>query len=207
VNAVQGDSGQDEDSGQDGDGQADEGRADEGRAGARHVSTLPRPHGLDSIRRGRLGRRLFVVALVVFLGLGVLGLYGVRTSEAKASGGGYDVTVSYASISRPGLATPWAVEIRRRGGFGDGLVTVALSSSYFDAFDENSLDPDPVESISDGDRTIWRFQPPPGDVTTVSFDGRVQPDIQLTSLNGQVSVLDDAGAEVVTVAFRTFVMP
>jgi hypothetical protein len=154
-----------------------------------------------------VGRRLFVVALVVFLGLGVLGLYGVRMGEKEASGGGYDVTVTYALVSRPGLATPWVVELRRPGGFGDGLVTVALNSSYFDAFDENGLDPDPVESMSDGDRTIWRFQPPPGDVMTVSFDARIQPDVQLTRLKGRVSVLDDSYAEMVSVSFRTFVMP
>ena len=173
----------------------------------RSISTLPAPQNLRAVRRGRLGRRVFVVALVVFLGLGMLGLYGVRTREAQATGGGYELTVTYTSVTRPGLATPWSAEIRRSGGFGDELVSLAVSASYFDAFDENGLDPDPAESVNDGERTIWRFDPPPGDVMTVSFDARLQPDIQLTRVKGSASVLDSSGAAVATVEFRTLVLP
>jgi hypothetical protein len=152
---------------------------------------------------------LFVVALVIFLGLGLLGLYGVRTKEASATGGGYELTVTYTSVTRPGLATPWSAEIRRPGGFGDGeeLISLAVSASYFDAFDENGLDPDPAESVNDGERTIWRFDPPPGDTMTVSFDARLQPDVQLTRVEGTASVLDASGAAVATVDFRTLVLP
>ena len=163
--------------------------------------------GISSARRARLGRRLFTVGLVIFLGLGALGLYGLRVREAQATGGGYELTVTYASVSRPGLATPWSVEIRRPGGFDEELVALAVTASYFDAFDENGLDPDPAESLSDGDRTVWRFEPPPGDVMTVSFDARIQPDIQLTRIKGSASVLDPSGADVVTVDFRTLVLP
>jgi hypothetical protein len=159
------------------------------------------------VRRGRLGRRIFAVVLVVFLGLGLLGLYGVRTKDARATGGGYEMTVTYTSVSRPGLATPWSVEIRRPGGFGDDQVTVAVTSSYFDAFDENGLDPDPAESYSDGERTVWRFEPPPGDVMTVSFDARIEPGVQLTRVKGTVAVLDASGADAVSVDFRTLVLP
>ncbi len=159
------------------------------------------------MRRGRFGRRIFVVALVVFLALGFLNLYGVRTKEASATGGGYEVTVTYTSVTRPGLATPWSVEIRRPGGFGEDLVALAVTASYFDAFDENGLDPDPSESVNDGERTIWRFDPPPGDVMTVSFDARIQPDVQMSRVKGSASVLDPSGADVVTVDFRTLVLP
>ena len=159
------------------------------------------------MRRDRLGRRLFTLALVVFLGLGLLGLYGVHTREAAARGGGYELTVTYANITRPGLATPWSLEIRRPGGFGDGMVSVAVTSSYFDAFVENGPEPAPAESLSDGDRSIWRFEPPLGDVMTISLDARTQPGVQLTRLAGEASVLDPSGAPVATVEFRTLVMP
>ena len=178
-----------------------------GPAQTRHTSTLPPPPDIRSVRRGRLGRRLFTIALVIFLGLGLLGLYGVRSGTTEATGGGYELTVTYAKVTRPGLATPWSVEIRRPGGFGEETVTVAVASSYFDAFDENSLDPDPAEATSDGERSIMKFQPPPGDVMTISFDARIEPGVQLTRLKGEVSVLDAAGADVVTAHFRTLVMP
>jgi hypothetical protein len=171
------------------------------------TSTAPRTRSLASVRRGRLGRRLFTVSLVVFLGLGALGAYGVRTRESRATGGGYELVVTHTSITRPGLATPWSVEVRRPGGFGDELVSLAVTASYFDAFDENGLDPDPAEAANDGERTIWRFEPPAGDVLGVSFDARIEPGVQLARIKGRASVLGAGDVPVVSVDFRTLVLP
>lgn len=148
-----------------------------------------------------------MVGLVLFLALGVLNLYGVRVETASASGGGLEVAVTYASVTRPGLATPWSLELRRPGGFPDG-VTVAVTSSYFDAFDENGFSPTPVEETDDGRRTIWRFAPSAGDTLEVSLDARLEPGVQLTRVKGRVEVLaGPGGPPVVGLAFSTFVMP
>lgn len=175
--------------------------------------TAPRETDTGRLERSRLFRRAFVVALVVFLGLGMLNVYGVRTRERSATGGGYALTVHYASVSRPGLATPWSVEVTRPGGFPDGI-TLAVTSSYFDGFDENGLDPAPEEETNDGERSIWRFGPAAGPTLAVSFDARIEPGVQLTRLKGSVSVLGDASGRsrpgdppVVTVDFATLVMP
>lgn len=173
----------------------------------RQGATVPAPSELGSVRRGRLGRRVFAAGLVAFLGLGVLGFYGVRTRQVSAVGGGYELTVVYTSVTRPGLATPWSVEVRRAGGFGDELVSVAVTAAYFDVFDENGLDPDPAEATNDGERTIWRFLPPPGDTLTVTFDARLEPSVQLTVAEGRATVLDAAGGDAVAVSFRTWVLP
>ena len=176
--------------------------------GARHeLSTAPAPTDLDRLQKSRWGRRLFFAALTLFLFLGLLNVYGVRTGEKTATGSGYELTLTYTKVTRPGLATPWSVEVRHPGGFDSGLVTVAATSSYFDAFDENGLDPDPARSTSDGERTIWQFEPPPGDTLTVSFDARIEPGVQLTRLEGEVAVLGPAGDNVVSADFGTFVMP
>ena len=169
--------------------------------------TKPEPTDLSRQRRARTIRRLFVAALGIFLGLGALGFYGVRTRTASATGGGFELSVRYASISRPGLATPWSFEITRRGGFPDG-VTVTVTSSYFDAFDENSLGPSPVEETTDGERTIWRFGPQAGDTLSVSFDARMEPGVQLSTIKGSLEVLaGPGGPSAVSVDFRTFVLP
>jgi hypothetical protein len=171
------------------------------------VPTAPAPLDLARLRRSRVGRRLFVVALVAFLGLGALNAYGVRTASSSVTAGGVELTVTYASVTRPGLATPWSFEVRRPGGFPDGL-TVAATSSYFDAFDENGFSPSPVEETDDGERTIWRFGPPPGDTLTVSFDARLEPGVQLTRVKGRVEVLAGPGGPVLAgVDFSTFAMP
>lgn len=169
-------------------------------------STDPRPVSEARVRRSRGLRRLFFVGLCLFLALGLLKVYGVRTSEATASGGGYELTVSYASVTRPGLATPWSVEIRRPGGF-DGPVTLTTTSDYIEAFDENSLDPEPSSATTDADRTIWEFDPPPeGDTLSVSFDARMEPGVQLERLIGVTEVLKN-DEPVVSVRYRTWVMP
>ena len=176
----------------------------------RSIPTEPLPTDIRRQVRSRLGRRVFAAALGVFLALGALGFYGVRTRTVSAAAGGYELSVRYASVSRPGLATPWSLEVRRPGGFPEGI-TVAVMSSYFDFFDENGLDPAPMEETSDGERTFWTFGPSTADTISVSFDARIEPGVQLTRAKGRAEVLAGApgttGATVVGVDFGTWVMP
>ncbi len=170
------------------------------------TSTDPGQPPLERIRRARMLRRIFFTALCGLLLLGLLGVFGPRTSEVSAQGGPYELTVTYANVSRPGLASVWSVEIRRQGGF-DGPVTLATTSDYFDIFDENGLDPDPSTATTDGKRTIWKFEPPDeGDTLVVSFDARIEPGVQGKSAKGTTSVLE-AGQPVVSVDYRTMVTP
>jgi hypothetical protein len=145
-----------------------------------------------------------LACLFVFLGAGAVGVFGVRTRTVTATGGGYELTVTYAAVTRPGLATPWAVEVRRQGGF-DGPVTIAASAAYLEMFDENGLDPDPSASTADPDFVEWEFDPPNGDTLAVSFDARLEPARQW-GRSGTVKVLVDDAA-VTTASFRTWVMP
>ena len=169
--------------------------------------TEPAPTDVRRQIRARTLRRIFVVLLGLFLLGGALDLYGVRTKSRSASGGGYGLSVTYGSVSRPGLATPFSFEVRRPGGFPQGL-TVAALSSYFDAFDENGFSPSPETETDDGERTIWQFAPSPAETMTVSFDGRIEPGVQLTRVKGRVEILSaPEGPAVLAVAFSTFVMP
>ena len=130
----------------------------------------------------------------------------MRTREVSVTGGGYELTVRYAAVSRPGLATPLSFEIRRPGGF-DGPVRVAVTARYLDLFDENGLSPDPVSATSDGERSIWEFEPPDdSDTLDVAFDVRLEPGVQLIAPRATTAVLDD-GAPVASVSYRTWVMP
>lgn len=150
-------------------------------------------------------RRGFIVALVLFLSAGVLGVFGVRTGTVAAAGGGYELRVRYATVARPGLAVPWEVTIRRPGGF-DGPVTLATDDAYFDLFDENSFDPEPTSTLSDGRRLIWEFDPPPdSDTMTVSLDTRTGPNTQWG--DSATTEILEGGRPVVAVTYRTRVMP
>ncbi len=169
------------------------------------IRTAPETVDLAVFRRARFGRRLFALGLTVFLLLGALDVYGVRTAEASATAGGDQLTVRYARVSRGGLATPWSVQLRRAGGFDRDTVTLAADSGYFDIFDENGFDPEPLESRTDGDRIVWTFRAPVGDTLTVDFDARIEPAVQLERAEGTVWLVD--GPLPLSVGFSTFVMP
>jgi hypothetical protein len=168
------------------------------------IPTAPEEPSLLRSRRARTVRRLFMTLLVGVLAVGLAGWLGVHTATTTVRGGGYELTVTYGRVSRPGLATPWALEIRHPGGF-DGPVTVSTNSKYLDLFDENGFDPQPSKSTATPDAVVWEFDPPDGDTLSVSLDGRVEPGVQWGG-TGETSVLVD-GQPVVTATYKTWVLP
>lgn len=167
-------------------------------------STIPEPQPIERIKRGRALRRIFNVLLAVFLIAAVAGVFGVRSRKATASAEGYEVTVTYAAVSRPGLATPWSVDVRRVGGF-EAAATIAVTSDYVDMFDENGLDPDPAVARADADFVYWTFDVPPGETLGVSFDARIEPGVQW-GREGVVKLIRESRT-IVEVPFKTWVMP
>jgi hypothetical protein len=149
-------------------------------------------------------RRVGIGLLLAVLAVGLAGGFGVRTASVSASGGGYELTVTHAAVTRPGLATPFDIEVRRAGGLGRP-VTVAISSDYLEMFDENGIDPDPASSTSDPGFVHMEFDPPPSGTLTISFDVRLEPGVQWGK-TGRVVLLDGERA-VADVSFRTWVMP
>ncbi len=159
-----------------------------------------------AVRRWRAMRRVFFCGLTAFLVLGLVGVMGPRTGETSASAEGWEVSVAYPRVSRPGLSARVSIEIRRPGGF-DVPVVVAADSDYFDAFDESSLEPAPVDSTADSTRSIWTFAAPTAsDTLVVDVSGRVQPGLQLRWVSGQASILV-ADQAAVTLGWKTFLTP
>jgi hypothetical protein len=169
------------------------------------TSTLPEPRAPQEVRRARDLRRVGLALLVVFVLCGAVGLFGTRTGTRTATAGGYTVTVTYPSTSRPGHAVRYEVEVVHAGGF-EGPVHMRFSSAYFDLFDENSFGPDPRSTTTTGAYDLYEFEPPPGDTFVVSSDTRVEPARQRGE-SGEVSVLDEAGQPVATVRYRTRIFP
>lgn len=157
------------------------------------------------MRRARWLRRSFLALVFAFLAVGALGLLGVRTETKTVTAEGYELEVEYGSISRPGLATPWSVKVTHEGGF-DGPVKLATTAEYFDLFDENGLDPEPSSSTTSGDLLVWEFEPPEGNVLSVSFDARIEPAVQLKSVKAK-TVLIIEEERVTELEFKTLVLP
>jgi hypothetical protein len=149
-------------------------------------------------------RTALVGVLALVVAAGATGLLGVRSGTDTASAGGWTLSVTSARVARAGLDVPWKVDVHRDGGFA-GPVTLAVTADYFDIFESQGLDPEPASETSDGDRLYWTFDPPPGDRLSIDFDAYIQPSSQLGA-SGEVAVLVD-GAPVVTVPFRTWLVP
>lgn len=170
------------------------------------TSTVPGNETERHQIRARAVRRVFAVALFGFVGAGLFGVFGTTTDEVSARSEGVELTVTYGKIARPGLATPWEVEVRSSGGF-DGPVVLATTGSYFDAFDENGLDPSPVKSVGEGGEIVWEFDPPEGEIFSLSFDARIEPAVQMQTFSARTRVLDGNGRQIVAVSYTTRVMP
>ena len=143
------------------------------------------------------------MALGVVDAFGWFDAYGVDTATVRAEGGGYALEVSYPSVSRPALASPFEITVTRPGGF-DGPVTLAISREYLKMWDENGLIPAPAAETTHGEWVHWEFDPPDGTELTVFYDARIEPGAQ-SGQTGKVAVVEDG--PVVEVEFRTEVRP
>jgi hypothetical protein len=168
------------------------------------LPTSPEAIPLDRVRRARAGRRLLLAGVVAVLVLAAANVLGMRTEGVTASGGGYRLSVTYGSVSRPGLATPWAIEVHHPGGF-DGPLTISTTRRYLMLFDHNVFYPDPSSVTATRDVLIFEFDPPPGEVFRMTMDGRIEP-TEHRSQSADTSVLVD-GLAVVTVHYTTRVVP
>jgi hypothetical protein len=170
--------------------------------------------GEDAVRGDLRRRRLLyttaTLVLTTVVGLAILDavdsvdVYGVQTRHVEDQGGGYELSVHFASTSRPGLATPFGVDVRHPGGF-DGPITIAVERSYLRIWDENGFWPAPSSETTWGPWVLLEFDPPEGDVLSIAFDARIEPAAQ-TGATGRVAVLDET-TTLVDVGFETRIRP
>lgn len=164
--------------------------------------------GLDTGRqeRGALWvRRAGLCVLLAFVLAGVTGLLGVRTGTSTASGNGYDLSVTYASVARAGLDVPWQVTVSHPGGFGKEVV-LAVTGDYFDIYETQGFTPDPSSGVRDADTLYLTFDAPDGDVLRVSYDAYIQPSAQV-GREATVSVVDADLRPLTSVDIDTHLVP
>lgn len=158
-------------------------------------------------RRGSVWRALFTIFIVGVVVLALFGLFGVRTRSVRAAGGDIELEVTYAQITRPGLASTWTARIAATGAepLPDTL-TVRTTRAYMEQFDENAFDPEPADEQQTEEYRVWTFEPDPGTrELVVSFDARLEPGWR-TSEHATTTVLVD-DEPIVSVSYRTWIVP
>lgn len=140
----------------------------------------------------------------VVLLLALLGYLGPSYTAASATRSGVTLTVGYAKVTRPGLATRWWLDLHRPGGF-DGKIEVTTTSSYFQQMDHNAFFPDPASEVSRGDLVVLTFEPPPGDTLHVELDARTTP--TWTFVRRATTTVSGPGLPELSVSYRTLSLP
>ncbi|WP_162605775.1 hypothetical protein [Jiangella aurantiaca] len=170
-----------------------------------HLATLPTSRDAAASRRGRNLRRVGIVALSVLVVAALAGLLGPRAATTAASGGGYELTVRHAQITRPSIPIPLEISVRRDGGF-DGPVTLSIDKDLLDRADFNDWYPNPDGETSGPDRLEYEFSPPAGEVLHIMLDARTAPG-QLPSSGRYTVAVVDQDVVMVEADFRMTVLP
>lgn len=166
--------------------------------------------GWDRLESVLRGVAIAVVATVVVLA--ITGVTGVTTATATESSDQIEVAVRHASVTRPGLATPFSVTVEPADG--EPLPTtleIGVPTEFLAMFDENGLHPTPDSESSDGIYRTWTFEMPASTRRfTVEYDARLQPN---THRGGEAvaivggSLADGAELTPVLVSFDMSVLP
>ncbi|SDS08238.1 hypothetical protein SAMN04515669_0291 [Jiangella sp. DSM 45060] len=170
-----------------------------------HLATLPTSRDASASRRGRNLRRVGIVALCALVAAALAGLLGPRAAVTSVAGGGYELTVRHAQITRPSIPQPLEITVRHDGGFG-GPVTLSISKDLLDRADFNDWYPNPDGETAGPDHVVYEFAPPDGDVLHVLLDARTAPGQLPNSRRHTVAVLDQ-GVVVAEAEFRMTVLP
>jgi hypothetical protein len=133
-----------------------------------------------------------------------LELFGSRTDQATAEASGYRLTVTYPSITRPGLPIRWEFQVDHVGGF-DGPIRLATTFDYLHLFDISNIEPDAQQATATLRDVIYVFRPPAGDTFRASLDGNTEPNPHEVP-PATTSVLV-GGKAVVSVDYRVVVVP
>ena len=170
------------------------------------ISTLPERRPDADVRRARTLRRIGLTVLSVFVLAGASGLLGTKTSTTTVRGDGYEMTVTYPRISRPGHAVRVQVEVRKDGGFGQQPVQLRYATDYLEMFDENAFTPQPNAETAGPGYTEDEFLPPRGEVFVMSVDTRIEPARQRGE-DGFFSLVGEDGQPILTARFSTWIWP
>jgi hypothetical protein len=106
---------------------------------------------------GRWLRRAFLALLAAFVLAALLGAFGQERTTATAAGRGGSLTLTAPSRVRGGLLYQAKLEIHASRLLA--APTLALDSGWYEQTTVNTVEPEPAETTSDGDRIRLRYPP------------------------------------------------
>ncbi len=171
--------------------------------GPSRLPTAPDDHGLEASRRSLWVRRTLLALLCLFVLAALTQQFGMRTDTVRGRSGDLSVSLRYADRARGALASPFTIDIARRGGFV-GKIEVRTRQSYLEIFDDNGFEPDAESMTTEAGYVIWTFDPPPGDTLRIILDARIEPGV-FGRERGTTIV--SVGSDEVALDYTTWVAP
>jgi hypothetical protein len=169
------------------------------------ASTAPAEISDARSRRARTGRRIYMGLVGAFILLGMLNVFGSKTSSVEASRNGYSLQVVYPSSTRSSLPVEWRLIVTRIGGFTEP-VRIGVPLDYWNMFDFNNFYPTPDSTLNEGGMVVLVFPKPAGDRLEVLLDARAQPGLRFGT-STTTAVLGDDNRPLVEVGYTTRVAP
>jgi hypothetical protein len=132
--------------------------------------------------------------------------YGMDHHTTRAEGGGYELEVTYATVTRGGLATPLSITVRGRAPITTPL-TLSISQPYIDGFLTSGVSPQPSSEASTGDAWLVTLEPSGTDEITLDWDMTARPSGWFVTRHADIAVLDENGHPAATVKISTGIRP
>lgn len=168
------------------------------------VEEVPTARGALPTRwqeREALVRRVGVGVLCLVLIAAAAGLFGPGTGRRTAGAG--DLTVTYPTVTRPGLDSRIVVTIPP--GRDSSRHVVRIDRTVLDDLGIETFHPQPSATRSRGGQVELEFEGAGSRATRVSLDGRVPTQLGAGARDGDISAVVDG--DVQTVSTRTWVLP
>ena len=128
-----------------------------------------RPHAVELAARW-----VCVTALAALVLAALLNVFGQRHVDTVAKGNGARLELSAPGALRSGLYFQGRFRVSAERAIR--APTLVLGGGWFDAITVNTVQPDPVETTSEGERIALRFSPlPAGRTMTVYVELQVNP--------------------------------
>lgn len=149
---------------------------------------------------GRIGRRVVLSLVAVFIVVALADVFGL-TSRATSTSPGYTLTVTSPASIRAGMDARITVELHSEQKIS-APITMEVEQDYLDAFSTYSTSPVPDGESSDGTSLVLDYDAPGETAFRLDIDGTASEDA-LVLARGEVRVYVD-GKLVATTELKTW---
>lgn len=135
-------------------------------------------------KRGRIGRRIVLMLVALFILISLTNVFGMETTTTSGSPG-QEIIVTAPLISRAGMDAKISMGLRTSKTIS-APITITIDQDYLDGFSTYDISPAPDSESSDGTLLVLRYDAPQENSFRLDIDGTISEDgiLQVTGMLG-----------------------